>query len=173
MTIIKKMLEAETNVTKSRALKNIVPLIAHMHMDARDGRPDPVEFIAELASRKCQPSEYRPKTLNNSPVLHICLHLPGLQKPRSVGNGLPEASCAEGCETTDARESGNNMPLSQSGDTEDLTAINVLISTIVPVQVELCWRAVREFGELSAYAPELQVCGARRVVHTSMLVRLL
>ena len=31
MTIIKKMLEAKTNVTKSRALKNIVPLIAHMH----------------------------------------------------------------------------------------------------------------------------------------------
>ena len=31
MTIIKKMLEDTTNVIKSRALKNIVPLIAHMH----------------------------------------------------------------------------------------------------------------------------------------------
>ena len=31
MTIIKKMLEAETYVMQSRALKNIVHLIAHMH----------------------------------------------------------------------------------------------------------------------------------------------
>ena len=31
MTIIKKGLEATTNVIKSRALKNIVPLITHMH----------------------------------------------------------------------------------------------------------------------------------------------
>ena len=31
MTIIKKMLEAMANVIKSRALKTIVPLIAHMH----------------------------------------------------------------------------------------------------------------------------------------------
>ena len=29
MAIVKKMLEAMTNVTKSRALKNIVPLITH------------------------------------------------------------------------------------------------------------------------------------------------
>ena len=31
MTIIKKMLEATTSVIKSRALKDTVPLIAHMH----------------------------------------------------------------------------------------------------------------------------------------------
>ena len=31
MAIIKKMLEATMNVIKSRALKNIVPLITHMH----------------------------------------------------------------------------------------------------------------------------------------------
>ena len=31
MTIIKKMLKAKTNVIKSRHLKNVVPLIAHMH----------------------------------------------------------------------------------------------------------------------------------------------
>ena len=31
MAIVKNMLEATTNVTKSEALKNIVPLITHMH----------------------------------------------------------------------------------------------------------------------------------------------
>ena len=31
MTIIRKMLEATTNVIKSRAFKSIVPLITHMH----------------------------------------------------------------------------------------------------------------------------------------------
>ena len=35
MTIIKKMLVAETNVMQSRALINIVPLIAHMHAWAK------------------------------------------------------------------------------------------------------------------------------------------
>ena len=35
MPIIKKFLEAETNVMKSRALKSIVPLIAHMHAWAK------------------------------------------------------------------------------------------------------------------------------------------
>lgn len=65
------------------------------------------------------------------------------------------------------------MPFSLSVDTEDLTEIKVLLSTIIPVQIEHCWQAVREFGELSAYAPELQVFGARLGVQTSMLVRLL
>ena len=31
MAIIKKLLEATTNIIKSRALKNIAPLITHMH----------------------------------------------------------------------------------------------------------------------------------------------
>ena len=39
MTVIKKMLEATTNFIKSRALKNIVPVIAHMHAWAGEGNP--------------------------------------------------------------------------------------------------------------------------------------
>ena len=47
MAIIKKMLEAMTNVIKSRALKNIVPLIAHMHARGREGRRrQPVPWAA-------------------------------------------------------------------------------------------------------------------------------
>ena len=42
MAIIKKMLEATVNVIKSRALKNIVPLLTHMHAWAeRSGAGNP------------------------------------------------------------------------------------------------------------------------------------
>ena len=51
MTIIEKMLETETYVIKNRALKKIVPLIAHMHAwaeGANSGNPCPAQPPAHL-----------------------------------------------------------------------------------------------------------------------------
>ena len=55
-------------------------------------------------------------------------------------------------------------------ETVNLADITVEVSTVLPAPVEQCWQTVREFGKLSAYVAELQICDARCPLQTSMLV---
>ena len=57
MTIIKKMLEATTNVIKTWALKNIVPLIAHMHAWADAENPCHAQPLAHLKGQSVSPKQ--------------------------------------------------------------------------------------------------------------------
>ena len=72
MAIVKKMLEATTNVTKSRALKTIVPLITHMHAWAERadaGNPCHAQTPAHLNGR-CVCTKPETKQAAHAPVTY-------------------------------------------------------------------------------------------------------
>ena len=72
MAIIKKLLEATTNVIKSRALKNIVPLITHMHARAERadaGNPRHAQPPAHLNGQRIR-TKPETKQAAHAPVTH-------------------------------------------------------------------------------------------------------